>query len=129
MGGDEFLHLGAELIDQEGAAVADGAARRGADLLPDARRKGRERQARQDEVGMIETEFRDDLLDIRGRAVDRDEPVVVDFPVEIVDEIRVGVDRDLPRVLAQLFEDRAGEGADARAIFDEQPGGRPVDRL
>ena len=78
---------------------------------------------------MIEAVGGDDLLDVGGRAVDRDEPVVVDVAVQIVDEVGVGVDGDQRRVRRQPVEDRPGEGADARPIFDEQLASSPVDRL
>ena len=118
-------HLGAELIDQERAAGADDLRRRLADRLADARRKGREGQARQDIIGIVEAAVGEDLLDVGGRAGDRDQPRIVDRFLEVVGEIGVGVDRQQGRVGAELVEDRPGEGADARAIFDEQLGVRP----
>ena len=81
MRGDEVAHLGAELIDQEGAAVADRPAGRRADLFADAGRQGREGQARQNIIGMIEAMLGDDLFDVGGRPMDGDEPVVVDVAV------------------------------------------------
>src|SRR5690242_728767 len=40
---DEVEHLRAELIDKEGTAGADDAARRGTNVIADTRRQGRER--------------------------------------------------------------------------------------
>src|SRR3546814_15514214 len=74
----------------------------------------------QDIVGPLEPVRRDDRLDIRRRPVDRDEAAVADILFQIVDELLVGVDRDQRRVAGQMIEDGAAEGADARAIFDEQ---------
>src|SRR6478735_1870969 len=77
---------------------------------------------------MIETMGLDDFFDVRRGTVNSDEPIVVNVSVEIVDEVGIGVDRDQHRVRPQAFQDRTGERADPGAIFDEQPGPRPVDR-
>ena len=91
---DEVAHLGAELVDQEGAARADRPRRSPRRSLADARRQGREGQARQDVIGMVEAAIGDDLLDVGGRAGDRDQPRIVDRScVQIVGEFRIGVDR------------------------------------
>ena len=81
MRGDEVAHLGAELIDQKRPAGADHARRRRADRLADARRQGREGQARNDIIGMGEALLGDDLFDIGGRSMDRDQPRIVDLLV------------------------------------------------
>ena len=118
MRGDEIADLGAELIDQEGSTIADRPAGRGPDRVAHAWRQRREGQARQDIVGVVEAEFRDDRLDIGGGAMNRDEPVVVDVAVQIVDEVRIGIDRDQLRILVELVEDRAGLGSDDSRIID-----------
>ncbi len=128
MRGDELAHLGAELVDQEGPAGANDARRGGTDRLADARRKGREGQSRDDIIGMGEAMVGDDLLDLGRRSVDRDQPGIVDVLLEELDEILIGIDRDQFGVGCQPVEDRAGEGADAGAIFDEQFDLVPFDR-
>ena len=50
---------------------------------------------------MVEAVRGDDLLDVGGRAGDRDQARIVDVVAQIVDEIGIGVDRDQPRVGAQ----------------------------
>ena len=78
MRGDEPLHLGAELVDEKGPAVADGPAGRRPDLVADPGGKGREGKSREDEVGMVEAMGGDDRLDLGGRAMDGDEPLVLE---------------------------------------------------
>jgi hypothetical protein len=60
-----------------------------------------------------------DRLDIGRRPVNRAEPVVDDRPLEIGDEVGIGVDHDQLAVTAQAIEHRAAERADAGAIFDK----------
>ena len=72
---------------------------------------------------MGEAALVDDPLDVGGRTgAPRSSRSSSMSPFKIVDEVGIGVDRDQLRVGRQLFEDRAGEGADSRAIFDEQLG-------
>ena len=75
---DEVAHLGAELIDQERAAGADHLRGRFGDRVADARRKGREGQAREHIIGRAEIAVGEDLFDVGGRAGDRDQPRIVD---------------------------------------------------
>ena len=78
---------------------------------------------------MIEPMFGNDRLDVGGRTMDGNETLVFDVLIEEFDEIGVGVDRDQLGVRSQPVQDRAGEGPDAGAIFDEQPRPFPIDRL
>jgi len=82
-------------------------------------RKGREGQARQHVIGLVEAAVGKDFLDLGRRTGDRDQARVVDrFPKEL-GEVGVGVDGQQGRVLAEQLEDRPGEGADAGPVFDE----------
>src|SRR3954451_12030334 len=125
---DEIAHLGAELVHQERAAGTDHLGGRFGDAFADSGRKGREGQAREHVVGRAEAAVVEDLLDIRSRTRDRDQPRIVDRLLQIAGEIRVGVDRYYSRVGSELIEHWTGEGSYPRAIFDEQLRVRPVDR-
>src|SRR3546814_4512669 len=75
----EIARAGTELIDEESAARAQHAVRRGGDRRADAGGQGREGQARQDIVGLFEAVRADDLLDIGRRAVDSAEAAVANI--------------------------------------------------
>ncbi len=122
----EVLHLGAELIDQEGATGAQHGMRALRDRRADAGRQGRERKTRQDIVGMVEAMVAHDLLHVRRRSVHRLEARIDDGVAQIIAEIGIGIDRDQHRVGRHPLQDRPAEGADARAIFDEQLGVGPI---
>ena len=107
-------------------AAARGGGRLG-DRRADAVGQGGEGQARQDIVGLVEALRGDDLVDVGGRAMDRDETRIGELAAQEVDEDRICVDHQQRRVGRQLFEDRAAKGADAWAIFDEQLRVGPVD--
>ena len=90
--------LGRELVDQEGAARAQRLRGLLGDLRADAGRQGREGQAGEDVIGMVEAEIGDDLAHVGGRAGHREQPVVGELAAEIAGEIGIGVDRDQGRV-------------------------------
>jgi hypothetical protein len=87
------------------------------------------RAAREDVVGFAETIFGHDLANVRRRSGDRNQAGIGEFAVQIVREIWIGVDGQERCIGCQALEDVLREGADARAIFDEQLAGCPVDRL
>src|SRR3546814_8701568 len=74
----------------------------------------REGQPRQDIIGLFEAVRADDLLDIGGRTMNRDEAAIADILPKIFDEILVGVDRDQCRVARHPFEHGAAESAEDR---------------
>ena len=72
-------HLGRELVDQEGAARAQRLGGLLGDLRADAGRKGREGQAGEDVVGILEAEIGHDLANVGGRAGHRAKPRIADL--------------------------------------------------
>src|SRR5688500_3609279 len=89
IGRDEVAHLGRELVDEEGAAGPERLGSLLGDLRPDPRRQGREGQAGEDVIGMLEAEIAHDLAHIRGRPGDGAKPGIADLRGQIGGEIRI----------------------------------------
>jgi hypothetical protein len=128
IGFHEVAGAGAELVDEEGAAGAEGLGGVFRNHRAEIVRQRRKRQAGQDIVGIFEAELRDDLVHIGGRPVHRDEAAVADGFAQIDDEILVQINDQQGRIGAQAVQHRLAECADPRAIFDKQLGIVPIDR-
>ena len=75
---------------------------------------------------MIKARIADDLGNISSRPKHWAEPRIKDGFAEIGDEIGVGINGDIDSISRQAFEDMRAEGANAGALFNEQPGVRPI---
>src|SRR3546814_17317322 len=94
MRSEERARAGTELIDEEGAARTEEAVRRVGECRAATGGQRREGQPRQDIIGLFEAMRADDLLDIGGRTMNRDEAAIADILPKIFDDNLVGVDRE-----------------------------------
>ncbi len=76
---------------------------------------------------MAMTRRANDLFHVRRRPENGSEAAVADRVVQIVDEQRIGVDRDQRAVCWQALQHRQAERADAGTVFDENLALRPID--
>ena len=81
----------------------------GGNFIPDTWRKGRKRQAGKNVISSAELTIGKDRFDIGGRSGDRDQARIVELLLEIMSEVRVGVDGDQGRIRPEAIEHRFGE--------------------
>ena len=120
IGFHEVAGAGAELVDEEGAAGAERFGGVFRNHRAEVIRQGRKGQAGQDIVRIFETELRDNLVHIGGRAVHRDEAAVADGFAQIDDEILIQINDQQGRIGAQAVQHRLAECSNSRTIFDKQ---------